>query len=71
MKLVKRTYLKGWLENTLIAITILAVVIMGGIVDKIETPIIYMLPFEIVIVVNVIILMKYSKLVNKDDKDNL
>lgn len=71
MKLVKRTYLKGWLENTLIATTILAVVIMGGIVDKIETPIIYMLPFEIVIVVNVIILMKYSKLVNKDDKDNL
>ena len=71
MKLVKRTYLKGWLENTLIAITMLAVMIMGGIADNIETPTIHMLPFAIIIVINVIILMKYSKLVNKDDKNNL
>lgn len=62
----KKEYLKKGIENILIAATIIAAIIMGGMVDNMSCPIRYMMIPGSVIIANVIILIKYGKIMNED-----
>lgn len=57
----KRLYLKKWLQNTLIIITLLAAVIMAGMVDNLECPTSYLNIPGLIITINCIIIYKYGR----------
>lgn len=57
----KRLYLKKWLQNTLIIISLLAGVIMGGMVDNLECPTSYLIIPLSIMIINFIILYKYGR----------
>lgn len=57
----KRLYLKKWLQNTLIIITLLAGVAMGGMVDNLECPTSYLIIPLAIVIINCIILYKHGR----------
>ena len=66
---MKRLYFKKWVNNTLLIYEFLLVIVMGGLIDNIETPTSEIIPWFVVFIINTLLLIKYGRFEDEEAED--